>query len=214
MVNRYIDLTTWHRKNHFEFYKGFEQPCFNICLTIDVTEAIKFANKHNVSKLFTLLYLSSKACNNVEAFKLRISASGKPYKLNKVHPSATLMNNEELFSFCNFKFDEDFENFIHESNKNKLHELAKPALSEVENREDLIFYSIIPWLSFTSFSHAQSKECQDIPKIVFGKFNYQQDKITMPISVELHHALADGLDVAKYIQAFENEISTCHEIKL
>uniref|UniRef100_UPI0038F5DD0E CatA-like O-acetyltransferase n=1 Tax=Streptomyces galilaeus TaxID=33899 RepID=UPI0038F5DD0E len=64
---------------------------------------------------------------------------------------------------------------------------------------DLLHISVLPWLDFMSFSHAFSQADNfGIPKLVFGKFNAKTG--TMPFSIDVHHALMDGLHVAKFIE--------------
>jgi chloramphenicol O-acetyltransferase type A len=62
----------------------------------------------------------------------------------------------------------------------------------------------LPWLSFTSLSHARAfafKDC--IPKISFGKMQEQNGVKTMPVSIHLHHAIADGSDVGAFVEKFQ-----------
>jgi len=62
----------------------------------------------------------------------------------------------------------------------------------------------LPWVSFTSFSHARNWRREDsVPKIAFGKFIKKDDRVLMPFSVEVHHALMDGLHVGRYVMRLE-----------
>ncbi|HET6645746.1 MAG TPA: CatA-like O-acetyltransferase, partial [Pyrinomonadaceae bacterium] len=72
-----------------------------------------------------------------------------------------------------------------------------------------IHFSVLPWLSFTSFAHARNKgRAESVPKIAFGKFTREDDRMLLPISVEVHHALMDGLHVGKFITRFEELLAT------
>jgi chloramphenicol O-acetyltransferase type A len=52
--------------------------------------------------------------------------------------------------------------------------------------------------------HARTKGRGDsIPRIVFGKFAKHGERTVMPISVEVHHALMDGLHVGRYLNRLE-----------
>ncbi|HAN77810.1 MAG TPA: chloramphenicol acetyltransferase, partial [Bacteroidales bacterium] len=42
-----------------------------------------------------------------------------------------------------------------------------------------------------------------IPKISFGKFFKENDKLWLPVAVHAHHGLMDGLHVAKFIEKFQ-----------
>jgi chloramphenicol O-acetyltransferase type A len=62
---------------------------------------------------------------------------------------------------------------------------------------------------FTSFSHARRWGTEDaVPKIVFGKHREIGGRRHMPVSVEVHHALVDGLHVGRFYEAFQARLDT------
>jgi len=66
------------------------------------------------------------------------------------------------------------------------------------DRLDLIYCSVIPWVSFTSFKHASRLDrTQTVPRIVFGKMFDEGRVKKMPLSVEANHMIMDGLHVGK-----------------
>jgi chloramphenicol O-acetyltransferase type A len=69
--------------------------------------------------------------------------------------------------------------------------------------ENLIHYSAIPWLDFTSISHARSFSFPDsCPKISFGKMTEIDGQKSMSVSIHVHHALVDGYHVGLYVDRF------------
>ncbi|HTD92472.1 MAG TPA: CatA-like O-acetyltransferase, partial [Chitinophagaceae bacterium] len=65
-------------------------------------------------------------------------------------------------------------------------------------------YSSIPWLNFTSLSHARAFGFGDsIPKISFGKMSVNGDRRTMPVSLHVHHGLMDGYEVGQFVDKFQ-----------
>jgi chloramphenicol O-acetyltransferase type A len=76
-------------------------------------------------------------------------------------------------------------------------------------RIDLIYYSVIPWVSFTSFKHANSGDNrQTVPRMVFGKMFEEGGRRLMPFSVEVHHALMDGYHVGRYFEVFQEKLDS------
>jgi chloramphenicol O-acetyltransferase type A len=68
---------------------------------------------------------------------------------------------------------------------------------------NLIRYSTLPSFDFTSISHARDFSKDDsAPRITFGKIT-EADSRTMPVSIHVHHALADGLHVAQFVDHFQ-----------
>ena len=67
----------------------------------------------------------------------------------------------------------------------------------------LIHMTTLPWVHFTSFSHARNWGREDsVPKLAFGRLAADGERLWMPLSVEVHHGLMDGLHVGRYIEAF------------
>jgi len=74
-------------------------------------------------------------------------------------------------------------------------------------RDDLIYFTTLPWVSFTSFAHARKRGRGDsVPRIAFGKFLRESERTLLPISVEVHHALMDGLHVGRYLTRLEEAL--------
>lgn len=47
-----------------------------------------------------------------------------------------------------------------------------------------------------------SKE-DSIPRISFGKYFYQDDKVLLPYSIQVNHMLLDGIHVGKYMERLQ-----------
>jgi chloramphenicol O-acetyltransferase type A len=63
---------------------------------------------------------------------------------------------------------------------------------------------VIPWVSFTSFKNAQRRDhTQTVPRIVFGRIFEASGKRLMPASVEVHHAVIDGIHVGTFFDTFQ-----------
>ena len=93
------------------------------------------------------------------------------------------------------------------SAKAKLQPLFSDAFAQTEGQADLIHISVLPWLNFSAFSHAFSEgESLGIPKFVFGQFDKPTG--TMPLAIDVHHSLMDGLHVAKFINTLQNTFDT------
>jgi chloramphenicol O-acetyltransferase type A len=70
----------------------------------------------------------------------------------------------------------------------------------------LVHGSTVPWLAFTGLMHARrlGAAADSTPKIVFGKHTRRADGgASVPVSIEAHHALVDGLHVSRVFEALE-----------
>ncbi len=201
----YLDLDRWNRREHFHFFRGYDNPYFNLCAPLDVTPLLELCRQDGGASFFLAsLYLSQAAANSIAAFRYRLR--GERVLVHEViHGGSTVLRDDDTFSFAYFDYETDFQRF--QARGREILERARdPAapLAPHAGDDDLIHYSVIPWVAFTSFSHARRWGTDEsIPKIVFGKHTHDGTARRMPVSVEVHHALMDGLDVGRYFERFQ-----------
>lgn len=200
---RTLDLDSWPRRRHFEFFKGFEQPFFNLCAEVDVT-AVREAGRRSGGPSFFVatLWASLVAANEVEELRYRIRGD-RVVVHDRIHGGGTVLRPDETFGFGYFDFEDDFELFEQQTEASLAATREGDDLDPAGERDDLIYYSVIPWISFTSFAHARSGFPSSVPRLVFGRYQQRQDRWWMPVSVEVHHALVDGIHVGRFYQRMQ-----------
>ncbi|MBI4410090.1 MAG: chloramphenicol acetyltransferase [Gemmatimonadetes bacterium] len=200
MTGRYLDLESWPRRTLFEFFRVYDQPFFNICTDVKVSELYRRSREPGGTSFFLgTLYASLRAANEVEEFRLRLRGE-RVWRHDRIHGNCTVLREDESFGFGYFEFTPDYRTF--EANGRREIERVRrvPGVEPQADRDDLIHYSVLPWFRFTSFTHARRSDAQDsIPKIVFGKHFEREAERWLPISIEVHHALADGLHVGQFL---------------
>jgi chloramphenicol O-acetyltransferase type A len=200
-----FDVETWNRKATFDYFKDFEDPFFNITANLDVTDFYGFCKKNHLSVALANLFLSLQTANETLEFRLRLK-DGKLIEYDKIHATQTILNEDETFSFCYFELRENVFDF-NAAGKTAIEKYKQLKTFDVETeRLDLIYYSVIPWISFTSFKHASRFDNrQTVPRIVFGKMFEENSRRKIPLSVEAHHALMDGFHVGKYFNRLQEK---------
>jgi chloramphenicol O-acetyltransferase type A len=200
-----LDLENWNRKEHFLFFKQMEEPFFGITTTINCTKGYETAKQLGTSFFTYYLHKTIIAVNAIEAFRYRI-IDDKIFIYDTIDVSATIMRDDNTFGFSLIEYSPDFDVFA----ANTLLEIERikntPGLFTREFPQDnLIHLSAIPWINFTSLSHARSYTFPDsCPKISFGKMILDEDgKRTMSISIHVHHGLMDGYHVGQFIDYFQ-----------
>ncbi len=200
---KFIDIEGWERKDHYRYFKDFDYPHFNICGNIDITIFLSYIKEKELPFFISMLYLSSKTANEIRELRLRIKGD-KLAEYDSVSPSCTVMTDSGAFSYCTVEYMEDFVDF--RSNAQVRIEKAKQTanIDDVPERDDLLYVTSIPWISFTSISHAMHTHPVDsIPRIGWGKYFESNGKMLLPLSVSAHHALVDGLHIGKYYNTLQ-----------
>jgi chloramphenicol O-acetyltransferase type A len=203
-----LDIEKWDRKSTFEFFREYEDPFFNITANLDVSRLYGFCKEKDLAFSLTALYYSLVAANEIREFRIRL-VKDKLVEFDRIHATQTILNDDETFSFAYFEMkDEVFE--FNRAGKAAVEKYKRLKSFDVEsNRADLIYYSVIPWISFTSFKHASRHDNrQTVPRMVFGKLFDDDARKLMPLSVEVNHSIIDGFHVGKFFNRFQEIINS------
>lgn len=200
-----IDLNTWDRTIHYQFFKRMDYPHYNICANIDITHFLKTVKERQIPFYYAMIFAATYAVNDVEAFRYRIR--GEQVVLHDmVHPSFTDMDKgSELFKMVTVNMEDSIESFTANAKKKAEGQKDYFVREDVEGRDDLIYITCIPWVSFTSLSHTISFNKDDsVPRIAWGKYFQDGEKVLLPFSVQAHHSFVDGIHMGKYIDKLQD----------
>lgn len=198
-----LNLETWNRKEHFLFFKEMEEPFFGITTTINCTKAYEKAKALDISFFSYYLHKTMVTVNSIEPFRYRI-IEDEIYIFDQIDASATIMREDKTFGFSLIKYSKDLNKFVEITKKEITRIKTTKGLFTREFAENLIHFSALPWINFTSFSHARSFTWPDsCPKISFGKMTEVEGEKTMSMSIHVHHGLMDGYHVGEFINLFQ-----------
>jgi chloramphenicol O-acetyltransferase type A len=208
---REIDQKHWHRKVHYDLYSGFEFPHVNICVQLDITEFWTYRARLDSSPTVSLVYVITKSANRIPEFKQRIRGK-QVVEHEVVHPLITVMGEDDLFGVISLTYDPSFENFVGKASKKMTKAKEAASMDEFPHdqdgdfpRDDLLSITILPWLEFTGFSITRKPSEDTIPLLAIGKVHQDGILWKLPFFVNIHHALADGIHVARIVKNIEDE---------
>ena len=212
-----LNVDTWKRHAQYKFFISYDDPTFNVTANVDVTNLRKYAKDHELSFFLASLFVSTKAVNLVEEFRYRIRGD-KVVIHDVINAGSTFLLDDDTFTFAYFDYCDDILQFC-KSGRAVLAECkGKGGLDSKGDEDSLIYYSVVPWISFTSLKNPSQKgKNVSIPKIVFGKYfesvvagkeHHGETKLLMPVSVEAHHALMDGFHLGKYYETFQSIVDS------
>ena len=78
--------------------------------------------------------------------------------------------------------------------------LGHPQVKDEPGQDNLLYLTAIPWVSFTGFMHPIDFPVDSVPRFAWGKFFQDGQSLKMPLSVQAHHALMDGLHMGRYFE--------------
>lgn len=207
MSFRKLDIENWKRKDIYHFFKTYDNPYYNICSKLEVENLYQFCKKENLSFNLALLHSTLLVINDLQEFKLRIEGD-EVIEYATINCGSTVLSEDETFSFCYFNFCESMSEFIENSRKVIDLHLQKKQFDPRDNVQNLIYFSVLPWINFTSITHAKRfNSSESIPLITFGKLHQTDQVRQIPISVEVNHALVDGIHVGKFLNKLQSFIN-------
>ncbi len=198
-----ISLENWPRKEHYLFFQDFDYPYFSLCADMDIKDFLPLIKEKKISFTAAMMYLVARVANGIPQFRQRVREGG-PIEYPVVHPSATIMSKDDLFTFCTVRYDPNFEEFIRKTEEEIALVKENPGLEEKIQDDSMLFMTAIPWVSFTSFHHPLKLSPADsVPRFAWGKYRQDGESIQMPLSVQGHHALMDGLHAGLFYRDFQ-----------
>ncbi|WP_299977890.1 CatA-like O-acetyltransferase [uncultured Pseudoteredinibacter sp.] len=204
-----IDIATWSRNEHFEFYRSAQEPYWGVCVELQVAKLYQQSKANGFSFSAALLFLATKAANQVENMRYRI-VGNDVYHFETTHISNVFLRENKLFSFGFIEFNDNFEQHC-QAYKNKAVQALNAQqiqLDEDSARPDTLHFSALPWLGFSSMSHARTFKAEEsCPKISIGKLNKSAESLSLPFSVHVHHGFVDGYHMGIFIEALQDLIN-------
>jgi len=170
-----------------------------MCANVDLAAFYPALKQRGFSFTVAIVYVVSRAANDIPEFRYRIR-DGEVVEHEVVHPSFTILTNEDLFSFCTVDYTEDFTTFAARATDQIALVKENLTLEDGPGRDDLLFMTAIPWVSFTSFMHPLDFPVDSVPRFAWGKVFEEGERLKMPLSVQAHHALMDGVHMSRYYE--------------
>ena len=197
-----IETDTWKRRGPLTSFSNCEHPHFALCANIDITALRPYLKRCGVTFTIGMVYVISRAANSIPPFRYRIR-DGEVIEHSIAHPAITMLRDDESLAFFVNTYQEDFQAFASGAAQlmrpNDGHRPARPR----KRRDDMLMLSTIPWVSFTCMTHPSFSREDSVPRIAWGKYFWEGDRLKMPLSVQVHHGLMDGLHVGRLFERIQ-----------
>ena len=201
----YLDLDTWHRRSAFDFFRGFDIPSFNLCARMDVTQLKAAVQDLGLGSLsLAYHFMAIRLANEIAPFRYRLE--GARVRVHaEVHGSTTVLREDESFGFATLEHQRDYAAFSAQGAAATTNgRLREAPFAPAEYGTATVHMTTLPWVHFSSYSNARQWGPNDsIPKIAFGRIDAEGQRLWMPLSLQVHHALMDGLHVGRFFEGFE-----------
>ncbi len=200
---KYIDLETYPRRSHFDYFRSLAYPYVGFTANVDVTPLLACAKEHGGSAFLACLWTAAQAANRVPELRQRI-VGDQILEYDACLTAHTVAMPDHTFCNCQTDYRMSLKDFLREGKKCQEAAVNHPGfVSTQEDETSLIFVSCVPWLAFTQCIQPSPIPADSNPRIVFGKFVKEGEKTLMPLHIQCNHALVDGYHLGRFYQEFE-----------
>lgn len=202
------ELQDWPRQEAFDHFYHQVVTAVTLTADVDVAPLLQACRERGLRFFPSFLHLLSRVVNRHDAFKMGHNAEGEPVIWKQVSPSYTVFQEEDSsFYSLSTEYVPAFETFYRQVVLDI--EQSKPLQGPrwKEEPPNRFYVSCIPWLHYRGFSMQMYGDGKLLcPIFTWGKFERSGDKTVMPLTVQIHHASADGFHIAQLFQELQWEV--------
>ncbi len=209
MFNK-IDTRNWDRKDSYNHY--FDNvPCtYSMTVNLDITNLLNITSTNNLKFFPVMLFALSKIVNVHEEFRMDINDNNEIGYYDFLNPSYCIFHNAtKTFSNSWTLYSTDLNTFINNYNDD-----VTKCKKDFQNSKPLVgknYFNVscIPWTSFTGFNlNLQKGFDYLLPIFTIGKYFEENDKVMLPLALQVHHAVCDGFHLSRFINELQEYLDT------
>ena len=198
-----IDLENYPRRSHYEYFKSLAYPYVGITANAEVTKLVSYAKSCGGSAFLACLWAAAQAANAVPELRQRMVGE-QIVEYDHCDTAHTVALPDHTFCNCRTDCRMSLDEFLKYGNTRQQEAAKTPGFAATQTDESsLIFLSCVPWITFTQVIQPSPIPADSNPRIVFGKFFPEGDKLLMPLHIQCNHALVDGYHLAQFYEAFQ-----------
>ncbi len=209
MNYKVIDRESYYRKGVF---RHFSEDCMcstSMTARIDVTALAARSRESGTKFALNFLYILSKVLNSREDYRMGwLWQTKELICYDVIHPTQYVFHEDtETCTPVYTVYDEDYARFYAGALRDL--EAAKETREyrlDAENHPNWFDASYIPWLSYDSLNiELPDGHLYFSPIVNWGRYREENDRLMMPVSVRLNHAIADGFLLARVFRLLQQE---------
>lgn len=150
-MEKQIDLSTWKRKEIFDFFSHASNPYYMVTFRIDVAPLYAYVKKHHLSFYYSLVYLCTQAINDVEAFRYTIRGEQVFYLDPRIPSFTDLKKDSKYFHIVTMPTMGSLAEFNEEARKRSA--AQQFFLDTSQETDRVIYFSCLPWVDLTALTN-------------------------------------------------------------
>ena len=155
----------------------------------------------------SFLYAVTRAANAVPQLRRRILEDGTVAEFDWCPPSYTAMKPDGAYVYVDVDGGiADIRAFCAQGKANQATAIEKGVLAEGGDVLDHFFISSVPWLPYVQIKLPGGMPGDSHPRISWGQYREENGRVRIPVTLYVHHALADGLHISRFFENLRREL--------
>ena len=189
------------RQSQLDHYRTYQSPVVGLTAEVRCRDFRAPAKARGWPPFALLLHGIARASLDLENFRYRLEG-GQVREVERLTVGHAVLGDGDRLNFSHVAYTPDFPEFLARYRADR--ELARRAVelrAAPEAGLDFIYVTCLPWLRFTSFQNpCAGRDDDSIPRFAVGQFAQAGPDLTFPLSVQVHHGLADGLHISRMFE--------------
>ncbi len=207
MDYKVLDMDKYSRRKHFDYFRSLAYPYVGMTVNVDITDFVRKTKEEGLPFFLSLCYCVAQAANGVPEFRQRIR-DGSIIQYDWCQTSHTLALEDGSYCYCTLESNMSFREYLPRAVEAQKLASKERSLEDGEDGDSLLFVSSIPFISYTSLIQPVPCPADSNPRISWGKYFRQGDRLMLPITVLCHHALVDAIHISRFYATLDMALTS------
>lgn len=203
---RTVDMSATGRQQQYEYFLSLQNPHVSLTVNCDISHLLEVTKERKLPFFLTLLHCVVNAANAVAELRQRIRER-EVVEYENCLSSHTVSLPNGGYCYCELDCSKPLEEFLPYAQAAVEQAKNAASLEDGEDSGKLFFVTCVPWLSFTSLHLPTADATDSNPRISFGKYFEQEGKTLLPVQLQVHHGLVDGVHIARFYEGIAQRIA-------
>ena len=204
-----LDLRHSPRAQAYAFDRQAERPRWGLTFAVDLGPLLAClpawrADLPGLTPFVAYHHAILRAANAVPALRQRLTPDGV-VQWHSVDATPTVLRDDESYAVARLVYAERLDDFVAPAMAAVARARQPDAPWGVRTEQSgELHMTTLPGVTFTHFTHARRGGFDDAtPSVALGRFERDGQRVCMPVNLEVHHALVDGLHVGRFVEALQ-----------
>lgn len=207
MNHTVIDLNRWERGDLFRHYIDNMRIVISLTVDMDVAPLLAYAKEKRFQFYPSMIWVVSRVINRHDEFKYGWDEAGRLIRWDAVSPSYVHFHpGDQGFTKIVTPYCEDLPQFHARFLADRQAYAAERGIAAGQPR-NFFDVSCLPWVRYRHFDlHVFDEGRFLAPVVTWGRYEKEGERAMMPLTMNIHHAVADGFHLSRFFLETQEQI--------